>query len=436
MWRNRITRPRSKRGSRAAKATILAANGTGDACDTDLSISDNYDGTSFPDLSCDLSSGLTVVFTVTDECSNTATCAKTVYLDDTVDPTIDCSGVNDLVMECVAESDYPAQIEAWITAAKATILAANGTGDACDTDLSISDNYDGTSFPDLSCDLSSGLTVVFTVTDECSNTATCAKTVYLDDTVDPTIDCSGVTDLVMECVAESDYPAQIEAWITTAKATILAANGTGDACDTDLSISDDYDGTSFPDLSCDLSSGLTVVFTVTDECSNTATCAKTVYLDDTVDPTIDCAGVTDLVLECVAEADYPAQIEAWITAAKATILAANGTGDACDTDLSISDDYDGTSFPDLSCDLSSGLTVVFTVTDECSNTATCAKTVYLDDTVDPTIDCSGVTDLVHGVCGRSGLPGRDRSVDHDCKGDDPCGERHGRCMRYGPFDQR
>ena len=43
-------------------------------------------------------------------------------------------------MECVAEADYPAQIEAWITAAKATILAANGTGDACDTDLSISDN--------------------------------------------------------------------------------------------------------------------------------------------------------------------------------------------------------------------------------------------------------------------------------------------------------
>ena len=172
-------------------------------------------------------------------------------------------------MECVAEADYPAQIEAWITTAKATILAANGTGDACDTDLSISDDYDGTSFPDLSCDLSSGLTVVFTVTDECSNTATCAKTVYLDDTVDPTIDCSGVTDLVMECVAEADYPAQIEAWITTAKATILAANGTGDACDTDLSISDDYDGTSFPDLSCDLSSGLTVVFTVTDECSNT-----------------------------------------------------------------------------------------------------------------------------------------------------------------------
>ena len=90
-------------------------------------------------------------------------------------------------MECEAGTDYPAEIETWIVDAKATILADMQTDDSCDGTLSIADNYNGTDVPALSCNLSTGLVVTFTVTDDCNNSATCTKTVYIDDTVAPLI---------------------------------------------------------------------------------------------------------------------------------------------------------------------------------------------------------------------------------------------------------
>ena len=274
-------------------------------------------------------------------------CIRDRYLDDNGLPTIDCSGVNDLVLVCMEGAGYAAQIEAWITAAKATILADPQTDDACDGTLSIVDDYNGSAVPTLSCNLTTGLTVTFTVSDECGNTAACTKTVYLDDNTNPTIDCSGVTDLVLECVNGANYTSQIEAWITAAKATILADAQTDDACDATLAIVDDYNGTDVPALSCGLLTGLTVTFTISDDCGNTAACTKTVYLDDETDPAIDCSGVNDLVLVCMEGANYTTQIAAWVTAAKATILADMQTVDACDATLVITDNYNGTDIPCL-----------------------------------------------------------------------------------------
>jgi hypothetical protein len=138
-----------------------------------------------PVLSCDLSTGMSVTFTATDDCGNTAQCTRTVYLDDSVAPMINCSGVSDLQLNCIEGTDYPALIETWIALVKTTILNDPGTLDACDGMLAISDNYGGTAIPPLSCDQTSGLAVVFTVTDECGNTAACTKMVYLDDNVAP-----------------------------------------------------------------------------------------------------------------------------------------------------------------------------------------------------------------------------------------------------------
>ena len=190
------------------------------------------------------------------------------------------------------------------------------------------------------------------------------------------------------CIRDSNYTSQIEAWITAAKATILADAQTDDACDATLAIVDDYNGTDVPALSCGLLTGLTVTFTISDDCGNTAACTKTVYLDDETDPAIDCSGVNDLVLVCMEGANYTTQIAAWVTAAKATILADMQTVDACDATLVITDNYNGTDIPALSCTQSIGLIVTFTVTDDCGNAATCTKTVYLDDNTNPTIDCS------------------------------------------------
>ena len=136
----------------------------------------NYSATGYSDL-CGATGIQVVTFTATDACGLTSTCTKTITIVDTTPPTIDCSGVNNLIMECVSEANYPAQIEAWIAAAKLTILADPQTDDACDMNLSVVDNYNGTDVPALSCNLSSGLTVMFTVSDDFGNTATCTKAV-------------------------------------------------------------------------------------------------------------------------------------------------------------------------------------------------------------------------------------------------------------------
>src|SRR5690606_27998931 len=114
---------------------------------------------------------------------------------------------------------------------------------------------------------------------------TCTATIYIDDTADPVIDCPD--DLVLEC--DGDYLTEIAAWLATATAT--------DVCDQTVSVTNDWDGTSVPLLSCDLSSGLTITFTAMDDCNNTATCTATIFLDDNVNPTITFCPA-DITIEC------------------------------------------------------------------------------------------------------------------------------------------
>jgi hypothetical protein len=370
-------------------------------CLTPTQIAGPPPGSTFP-----VGSPTTISYIVEDGSGNTAICSFTVTVEDDEDPTIDCTGVQDYVIECSSTADYPALIEAWITAAKATILSNLGTGDNCDPLLTITDNYEG-QIPPLSCNLTNGVSVTFTVTDIYNNSASCTFTVYVDDSINPTIDCSEVDDLVLECVEGSDYVAQIESWIAAAKVTILNTAGTDDACDTDLSIDDNYDGSSVPALNCDYGRqvpvGLQVTFTVMDECGNMAQCTKTVYLVDTQDPTIDCSSVNDLVIECGPLVnDYWPVIATWIADAEATILADPQTGDGCDGILDIDNDWDGLSVPDPDCDVpSTGLEVHFTVTDDCGNTTTCTKKIYVVDTTDPVITVEASSPVYQ--CGDPGI---------------------------------
>ena len=117
-----------------------------------------------------------ITFTATDDCNNSSTCVATVYLDDTQVPSITCPA--DLTLECTVANDpvgYRTAIQAWIDG----ISAAT---DGCDGTVAITDNWNGTDVPSLSCDLSAGLEITFTATDDCNNSSTCVATDYMDDT--------------------------------------------------------------------------------------------------------------------------------------------------------------------------------------------------------------------------------------------------------------
>ncbi len=158
------------------------------------------------------------------------------------------------------------------------------------------------------------------------------------DTFEVIINCP--SDLVLEC-GSPDYVGQINAWIATATAS--------GGCPGNLTITTDYDGSSVPDLSCDLSGGLTVIFTAADECGDTATCMKTVYLDDSLSPDVT-AGVIESCYNTIEEA-------------MDAIIAATTVSDNCTAAEDLAIDFGVASGP--ACDS----IITMTVTDACGNSA-------------------------------------------------------------------
>ena len=167
--------------------------------------------------------------------------------------------------------------------------------------------------------------------------------VVLEDLLDPILSCPA--DLTLECNSLTNYTALIEDWLLDFTAT--------DNCGGGVTITDDYAG-GVPTLSCDLSSGLTVTVTAEDGCGNTATCMRTVYLDDTVAPTITCTANT--IITCPATPSFLTPTYS----------------DACDMNPVLT-------FVDVTtpgaCAEAYSVTRTWTITDDCGNAATCMQTI-------------------------------------------------------------
>ncbi|MBL7776193.1 MAG: choice-of-anchor D domain-containing protein, partial [Saprospiraceae bacterium] len=279
----------------------------------------------------------------------------------TCPPTANIEGCN---TDAIATAGHPAYSETEQTVSAAVFAAEGGvfTNTCGTTTFKYIDSKTGTC-PTV-------VTRLWTITDvACGTTRTCNQTINVDDNTNPTITCPA-NNLTLECVDGANYVAQINTWIATATAS--------DVCDLSVAITTNYDGTSVPPLSCELATGLTITFTATDDCNNQSQCMRTVYLDDTANPSITCPA-NNLTLECVDGANYVAQINAWIGTATAT--------DACDQTVTITTNYNGTSVPALSCDLSSVVSIRFKAWDDCNNQSQCMRTVYLDDSANPSITC-------------------------------------------------
>jgi hypothetical protein len=320
---------------------------------------------------------ITRTYTITDECGNASTCDQTfTYLPDTTEPVVDCTVVEDLTLEC-GDPDNPTLVAEWLDEQEAAILAA--ATDDCG-DLTIINNYITGTYPSetICCNnpTMSGLLITFVVSDECGNTSSCMASLFLDDNLPPLLNCAKISaPLVLECNAPGQADL-IDDWLMSTGDLILS-NAT-DQCtlaSNILTVSNDYDG-SIPDFSCDQSEGLTVNFTVTDCCGNSASCSSEIIVDDTTPPVMGCPA--DLLLECGDDANFADDIDAWLLTALFS--------DLCSM-VTVTNDYDGTTIPDFSCDLVDGVEVSFTATDECGNTATCSSFIFQTDTTVPDIDC-------------------------------------------------
>lgn len=269
----------------------------------------------------------TVTWTVTDLAGNSTACTQTVTVIDTQLPTIACP-VNVTV---------PADLG--LCTASGVALGTPATADNC-TVASVTNNAPAT--------FALGTTnVTWTVVDGSTNTSTCVQAVTVLDTQLPTIACPvAVTSTT-------------DAGLCTSSTVLLGSATTNDNCSIG-SVTNNAPAV-FP------LGATTVTWTVVDGSGNAATCTQTVTVTDNELPTIACP------VNVTVSADLG------LCTASGVALGTPVTADNCSV-ASVTNNAPAT-YP------LGSTTVVWTIVDGSSNTATCSQTVTVVDTQLPIIAC-------------------------------------------------
>ncbi|MEM9917484.1 MAG: HYR domain-containing protein [Bacteroidota bacterium] len=340
-----------------------------DNCDNMLDETQSHTPGAFFPLGVD-----TIVYIATDDAGLSDTCLFTVTVEDNSDPILGCpldqsvdvdpGNCSAVVMgiEPTVVSNCPADTTYTITGAT---NVPSGTGDASNTTFAV-----GVS------------TVTYTVTESSGRTATCSFTVTVSDNTIPTISCP------------SDQSVNVDPGTCTATLNGLAPTITNDCpITTTYSITgatiaaggNDASGTAFR-------VGQSVVtYTTTESSGNSNTCSFTVTVADNENPSISCPA--DVVQDtdagrCNAAVSIPVPTTSDNCGVASVINNFNNGTDASDT-------YPvGTT------------TVVWTVTDDNGNTATCSIDVTVNDNTLPSVSCpasltiditSGTSEVVNGI---------------------------------------
>ncbi|MBX7051414.1 MAG: HYR domain-containing protein, partial [Flavobacteriales bacterium] len=329
-----------------AEVTVNADNATCDATGVDLGTPVTADNCSVAAVTNDAPASFpvgstNVVWTVTDASGNTATCTQIVTVVDNQLPTITC----------------PADVTTTINQANCTATNVS-LGNPTTTDncaIATVTNNAPSIYP------VGTTTVTWTVTDVNGNSATCEQMVTILDNVEPTIIC----------------PADIETTTDDAScvATIeLGTPVTGFSC-APLDVTNDAPA-QFP-------LGITeVIWMVTNENGNTATCSQMVQVTDVILPEIVCPDTLE-VYSTSDQCGYPS-----------ALLELPMTSDNC-TVASINNNASEFIFPGTS-------TIVWTVADGSGNLTTCEQVIIVIDTIAPTVIVCNTDMVVNndpGLCG-------------------------------------
>src|SRR6185369_88441 len=329
-------------------AQFLALGGTaGDNCDTNLTLSVSNS----PLLGGICGGTILRTYTVTDVCTNSASCIQTITVRDTLPPSITCP--QNISVQCLSNVP-PAATNL------AQFLALGGTaGDNCDTNLTLSVSNS----PLLGGICGGTILRTYTVTDVCTNSASCTQTITVRDTLPPSITCP--QNISVQCLSNVPPAA-------TNLAQFLALGGTaGDNCDTNLTLS----VSNSPLLGGICGGTILRTYTVTDVCTNSASCTQTITVRDTLPPSITCP--QNISVQCLSNVP-PAATNL------AQFLALGGAaGDNCDTNLTLSI----SNSPLIGNTCGGFILRTYTVTDACTNSASCIQTITVRDTTAPSITC-------------------------------------------------
>src|SRR6056297_1123334 len=317
----------------------------------------------------------TVTYIATDSAGNTAECTFTIEVLDVQDPIIGCP------QDVTISTD--AGVCEW--ASQAGSLAPSVAIENCGADLQWSvENPDGSVVSD-SGDVSGYVfllgesTVTYTLSDSTgAQVAECSFRVTVEDTEAPVVSCP-VDEVVVNDAGQcsTDIAALTQPGFSD-NCSAVADSVFYSVTNPDNSISGPFGGAMGYVFSVGVSQ---VEWTVVDSSGNSASCIQNITVEDTEEPTITCATLAAAYNTDAGACDYTVQGGAFDPV----------VGDNCAVE-SVSNDYNATSSLANAVFPVGSTPVVWTVTDESGNTATCAITVVVEDNENPVfVNCPADT---------------------------------------------
>jgi putative flippase GtrA len=280
---------------------------------------------------CAGSYSVTRTWTATDSCGNVSTASQTINVEDTVAPVI-----------------VPLPATSTIACPDTPVFAQAIAVDECGSAFTLTSNDVTTPGQ---CAGSYSVTRTWTATDACGNASTASQTINVEDTSAPVI-AQLPQPTTISCPATPEF----------AQATAI------DACGSEFTLTSN-DVTS--PGTCAGTYAVTRTWTATDTCGNISTATQTITVMDNTPPTIT-ADAQNITVECDGTGSAGA-IQAW--------LAINGGAVASDlcSDVTWTNNFNA-----LGNDCSAAVTVIFTASDACGNTATTSATFTVQDVTAPT----------------------------------------------------
>ena len=224
----------------------------------------------------------------------------------------------------------------------------------------------------------------YTLTDACGYSKSCLQRFgYKADDTPPTVDCEALSDVFVGC-DDHDIEDQVQAWIQTSKADLLAASV--DNCSA-LIVDHNYLGGAETALSCESTEGVSVSFHINDACGQRVSCHANILLrpkrPDLGQPH-DIAG-----LSC-GNTLPPA-----VTSIEEYIAIGGTVDEHCGKGLTIShQDIGDIESMDICEDGPVMIRRRYTVTDGCGNSrSTIQRFEFTKDTQPPSIDCGAMSDF-------------------------------------------
>jgi uncharacterized repeat protein (TIGR01451 family) len=313
-----------------------------------VTATDSCDGNTTVTLTISTNGSCPIILTYTwearDRCGNSTSATSTVTVRDTLPPVITCP--TNFSVQCL--TDIPA-----CASSLAQFMALGGTArDNCDSNLT----YTCSDGPLVGGICGGTIRRTHTVMDDCTNAASCVQIITIHDTIPPVITCP--TNFSVQCLTDVPaVPASLSQFRTLGGAA-------GDNCDSNLT----YTCSDGPLVGGICGGTIRRTYTVTDDCTNAASCVQIITIHDTIPPMITC---------------QPDRILEWVTGA-VPVFANPAATDNCDTNLTITF-VDG-ELP-AACPSVRVFRRTWTATDDCTNSASCSQTITFVDTTPPVITC-------------------------------------------------